>query len=193
MLVPGLLNLTSTPYWFDLTSTPQQHLGNRTFQVPAVAVVGGGTVINGLFFDRGAAADYDAWAGLGNPGWAWDDLYPYFKKARSEARIAHEEEMMLTRSRVRTSLNPPRTTPTNLTSHGMTKAMATMGRSSRAIHPSNFLPSVSLNCRAWDKSSTLILRRTVFPSLAQLKRHHSPRPCCWYQSWCLLGSKLTRP
>jgi choline dehydrogenase-like flavoprotein len=32
-----------------------------------------------MFFDRGAAADYDAWSSLGNPGWGWDDLLPYFK------------------------------------------------------------------------------------------------------------------
>jgi len=43
-------------------------------------VVGGGTVVNGMFFARGAAADYDAWEQLGNPGWGWDGLLPYFKK-----------------------------------------------------------------------------------------------------------------
>ena len=75
-MVLGLLNLTSTPYWYDLTSTPQAGLGNNTFQVPAAQVVGGGTVINGMFFDRGAAADYDAWEELGNPGWGWKSLLP---------------------------------------------------------------------------------------------------------------------
>ena len=34
-----------------------------------------------MFFDRGARADYDAWVDLGNPGWGWDDLFPYFKKS----------------------------------------------------------------------------------------------------------------
>ena len=80
VLVPGLLNLTATPYWFNLTSVPQQGLDNRTFAVPAAAVVGGGTVINGMFFDRGSAADYDAWESLGNRGWGWKDMLPYFKK-----------------------------------------------------------------------------------------------------------------
>ena len=80
VLVPGLLNLTSTPYWFNLTSTPQSGLDNGTFMVPIAAVVGGGTVINGMFFDRGSAADYDAWEELGSPGWGWDGLLPYFKK-----------------------------------------------------------------------------------------------------------------
>ena len=36
--------------------------------------------VNGMFFDRGAAVDYDAWAFLGNPGWKFADLLPYFEK-----------------------------------------------------------------------------------------------------------------
>lgn len=78
ILVPGLLN--TIPYSFNITSTPQRGLGDRTFPVPDAAVVGGGTAINGMFFDRGSALDYDAWVQLGNPGWGWDDLLPYFKK-----------------------------------------------------------------------------------------------------------------
>lgn len=82
VLVPGLLDLDTTPYWFNLTSAPQEGLNNKTFRVPAAAVVGGGTVINGMFFDRGTAADYDLWEQLGNPGWGWDGLLPYFRKVR---------------------------------------------------------------------------------------------------------------
>ena len=76
--VPGLLN--ATPYEFQITSTPQRGLDNSTFAVPAAAVVGGASAINGMFFDRGSAPDYDAWVPLGNPGWGWDNLLPYFKK-----------------------------------------------------------------------------------------------------------------
>lgn len=83
VLVPGLLNLTSTPYWFNLTSTPQSHLNNRTFQVTIAAAVGGGTVINGMLFHRGAKADYDAWEELGAKGWGWSDLLPYFRKSEN--------------------------------------------------------------------------------------------------------------
>jgi choline dehydrogenase len=83
VFVPGLLNLTSTPYWFNLTSTPQQYLDDRTFQVTIAAAVGGGTVINGMFFHRGAKADYDAWEELGAHGWGWSDLFPYFKKSET--------------------------------------------------------------------------------------------------------------
>ena len=80
ILVPGLLN--GTAYSFNITSSPQRGLGNRSFSIPAAAVVGGGTAINGMFFDRGSALDYNAWVELGNPGWGWDDLLPYFKKVR---------------------------------------------------------------------------------------------------------------
>lgn len=44
--------------------------------------VGGGSLINGMCWTRGGSADYDAWVTLGNPGWGWDDLLPYFKKVK---------------------------------------------------------------------------------------------------------------
>jgi choline dehydrogenase-like flavoprotein len=65
------------------TSIPQAGLDNRTSVLYTGAVVGGGTVVNGMFFARGSAADYDAWEKLGNPGWGWKDLLPYFKKVCS--------------------------------------------------------------------------------------------------------------
>ncbi|KAF2762819.1 alcohol oxidase [Pseudovirgaria hyperparasitica] len=83
VLVPGLLNLTSSPYFFDITSTAQRGLNNRTFQVNAAGVVGGGTVVNGMFFDRGSREDYDAWEALGNPDWGWDSLLSYFRKSEN--------------------------------------------------------------------------------------------------------------
>ena len=82
-MVPGLLNLATTPYWYNLTSTPQKGLTGGGYQVPAAKVVGGGTVINGMFFDRGSAADYNAWEELGNAGWNWKSLLPYFKKSET--------------------------------------------------------------------------------------------------------------
>ncbi|RYO80904.1 hypothetical protein DL766_009488 [Monosporascus sp. MC13-8B] len=45
------------------------------------SVVGGGSVMNGMFADRGSKADYDAWGALGNEGWGWDGLLPYFCKS----------------------------------------------------------------------------------------------------------------
>ncbi|KAI9767690.1 MAG: hypothetical protein M1840_005562 [Geoglossum simile] len=83
VLVPGLLNLSASPYLFNLKSVPQRGLAGGTFAVPAAAVVGGGTAVNGMFFDRASAADYDAWTELGGLGWGWADLLPYFKKSEN--------------------------------------------------------------------------------------------------------------
>ncbi|KAI4742134.1 glucose-methanol-choline oxidoreductase [Aureobasidium sp. EXF-12298] len=79
--VPGLP--VPTKYVRTDTSIPQPGLNNRTAPLYTGDVVGGGTVVNGMFFARGAAADYDAWEQLGNPGWGWDGLLPYFKKSET--------------------------------------------------------------------------------------------------------------
>ncbi|KAF7335360.1 GMC oxidoreductase [Mycena sanguinolenta] len=66
---------------FNVTSVPQRALGNRTTTVYAAAVIGGGSTINGMFFERGSAEDYDNWEKLGNAGWGFSGLLPYFKKS----------------------------------------------------------------------------------------------------------------
>lgn len=67
---------------FNVTTAPQTGLGGRTSSIYAASVVGGGSTINGMLLDRGAAEDYDNWAALGNPGWDWAGLLPYFKKVQ---------------------------------------------------------------------------------------------------------------
>lgn len=69
-------------YLRNYQSVPQPGLDGRTSPVYSAAVVGGGTVVNGMFFNRGSAGDYDAWEKLGNPDWNWESLLPYFKKVR---------------------------------------------------------------------------------------------------------------
>jgi choline dehydrogenase-like flavoprotein len=66
---------------YNVTSTPQAGLNNRTTSVEAGATVGGGSTVNGQLLNRGSAEDYDAWERLGNPGWGWNDLLPYFKRS----------------------------------------------------------------------------------------------------------------
>lgn len=79
VLVPGIPVLPK--YSRNYQSVPQPGLNNRSSPVYSAAVVGGATVINGMFFNRGSAEDYDAWERLGNLGWGWKGLLPYFKKA----------------------------------------------------------------------------------------------------------------
>ncbi|KAF3905306.1 hypothetical protein ABW21_db0209573 [Orbilia brochopaga] len=66
---------------FNVTTVPQTAIGGKRVSVYAASVVGGGSTVNGMLFDRGAAEDYNNWAALGNPGWDFQGLLPYFKKS----------------------------------------------------------------------------------------------------------------
>ncbi|KAA8893946.1 alcohol oxidase [Sphaerosporella brunnea] len=83
VLVPALIGATGKTYDWNITTQPIPGLNNRTFPVSSAKVVGGGTVINGMFFDRGSMWDYDSWELLGNEGWNWEGLEPYFKKSET--------------------------------------------------------------------------------------------------------------
>ncbi|KAI0799098.1 GMC oxidoreductase-domain-containing protein [Xylaria sp. FL0064] len=84
--VPGNIGQESpSRYEWTVTTTPQQFLDNQTRTFSQGRVVGGSTIVNGLCWTRGAAADYDAWENLGNPGWGWMDLLPYFIKVRKSS------------------------------------------------------------------------------------------------------------
>lgn len=65
------------------TSKPEPHLNGRELALPRGRILGGSSTINGMVYVRGHAHDFDTWAGLGNEGWSWDDVLPYF--IRSEA------------------------------------------------------------------------------------------------------------
>lgn len=79
-LIPGYANGLNYGDMYDITSAPIPFLNNATFPVWIGKVVGGGSWVNGMEFDRGTQADYNAWEALGNPGWGWDGMFPYFKK-----------------------------------------------------------------------------------------------------------------
>ncbi len=66
-------------------------LNGRQLNYPRGKVIGGCSAINGMIYMRGQAADYDHWRQLGNPGWGWQDVLPYFK--RSEDRVRGGDEL----------------------------------------------------------------------------------------------------
>jgi choline dehydrogenase len=66
-------------------------LGGRALNYPRGRVLGGCSSINGMIYMRGQARDYDQWRQLGNAGWAWDDVLPYFK--RSEDFVHGADDM----------------------------------------------------------------------------------------------------
>jgi choline dehydrogenase len=65
---------------------PDPALADRRGYWPRGKVLGGSSAINAMVHIRGQAADFDAWRALGNPGWDWTDVLPYFKKSEHNAR-----------------------------------------------------------------------------------------------------------
>src|SRR6266705_6199524 len=69
-------------------SEPEGELNGRTIIQPRGKVLGGSSSINGLLYIRGQPEDYDHWRDLGNPGWGFADVLPYFKKSEDQVRGA---------------------------------------------------------------------------------------------------------
>src|SRR5215470_4024725 len=71
-------------------SQPEPELNNRRIIQPRGKVLGGSSSINGLLYIRGQKEDYDHWRQLGNAGWAFKDVLPYFKRAEDQQHGADE-------------------------------------------------------------------------------------------------------
>jgi len=72
------------------STEPEPGLNGRALAYPRGKVLGGCSSINGMIYMRGQARDYDQWRQLGNVGWAWDDVLPYFKKSENHHLGASE-------------------------------------------------------------------------------------------------------
>jgi choline dehydrogenase len=73
--------------WCYVTE-PDPGIANRQLQWPRGKVLGGSSSLNGLLYIRGQREDYDHWAALGNPGWGYADVLPYFMKSEDQQRGA---------------------------------------------------------------------------------------------------------
>jgi choline dehydrogenase len=73
--------------WLYATE-PETELNNRSIIQPRGKVAGGSSSINGLLYVRGQAEDFDHWRQLGNAGWAFADVLPYFRRAEDQERGA---------------------------------------------------------------------------------------------------------
>ncbi|MDG2075641.1 MAG: GMC family oxidoreductase N-terminal domain-containing protein, partial [Arenicellales bacterium] len=61
-------------------SEPEAGTNDRHIPIPRGKLLGGSSAINGLVYVRGQQLDYDTWAQLGNRGWSYADVLPFFKK-----------------------------------------------------------------------------------------------------------------
>lgn len=84
----ALLAQTRQANW-AFETVPQPGLAGRRGYQPRGKVLGGSSSINAMIYARGQHADYDHWAAQGNPGWAWADVLPYFKRAEHNERGAN--------------------------------------------------------------------------------------------------------
>ncbi|MDO7843181.1 GMC family oxidoreductase [Sphingomonas immobilis] len=71
---------------WQFKTDPDPATGNRSAPYTQGKTLGGSSSLNGMIYNRGQAADYDGWAQMGNRGWSYDDILPYFR--RTERRVA---------------------------------------------------------------------------------------------------------
>ncbi len=71
-------------------SEPEPGLDGRAIRVPRGKVLGGCSSINGMIHIRGQARDYEHWRALGNTGWGWEEVLPWFKRSEDFFRGADE-------------------------------------------------------------------------------------------------------
>jgi len=77
-------------YNWGFYTEPEPMMNNRQVYWPRGRGLGGSSSINGLIYIRGQHQDYDHWAALGNAGWGWRDVQPYFIKCEGNSRGAGE-------------------------------------------------------------------------------------------------------
>ncbi len=82
----GYAKLQGPRYRYEWETVPQTALNNRRMLFPQGKILGGGSSVNSMVYIRGNRRDYDQWRDLGNDGWGYDDLLPYFKRSEDNER-----------------------------------------------------------------------------------------------------------
>lgn len=86
-----IVMMRSTINNWAFETVPQPGLNGRRGYQPRGKTLGGSSSINAMLYVRGNRWDYDHWAELGNPGWSYEDVLPYFKKAEHNEHFGATE------------------------------------------------------------------------------------------------------
>ncbi len=86
------MNNPRTDWCFS--TEPEPGLNGRALSYPRGKVLGGCSSINGMIYMRGQARDYDQWRQLGNAGWSWEDVLPYFKRSEDNHALPNGADDM---------------------------------------------------------------------------------------------------
>ena len=86
----GFAKMTKGIASWGFSTVPQRHMQNRVFWYTQAKVIGGGSSINAQIYNRGNRLDFDEWRQLGNEGWSYENVLPYFKRAEDFERGADE-------------------------------------------------------------------------------------------------------
>ena len=86
----GFTKLTGEKVNWGFNTMPQKHVNQREMHYPQGRTLGGSTSINAMIYIRGHRLDYDEWRDLGNEGWGYDGVLPYFKKSENNERFVDD-------------------------------------------------------------------------------------------------------
>jgi choline dehydrogenase len=86
----GLARLTDSKFNWNYATVPQAAMKGRRLYWPRGKTLGGSSSINAMIYIRGQAQDYERWRQLGNAGWSYSDVLPFFRLAEHNERLTDE-------------------------------------------------------------------------------------------------------
>jgi choline dehydrogenase len=81
--IGSMVSTWGSEYDWKYKTEEGEGINGRTIDIAQGKVSGGGTSINAMMYIRGSQKDFDHWASLGNSGWSYQDVLPYFKKSEN--------------------------------------------------------------------------------------------------------------
>lgn len=91
--IPGAYGkLFRKPYDWAYWTEPQDHVNDRKIYLPRGKTLGGSSSTNAMVYVRGNRQDYDDWSAMGNNGWSYDEVLPYFKKSEHNEQADELDE-----------------------------------------------------------------------------------------------------